>query len=108
MDTAEEVVKEIERLPAPNETTGNSESVSPGKSHSAHLVEQMITQRPWCNHPWARCALATAARTIRRGRHLTEPEKIENLAASMDDGAPDGIRIANSLRAIMRSSHDET
>lgn len=52
---------------------------------SATLVEQMIEQRPWKDKRWSRCALAIAARAIRRGRHLTEEEKFENLMRAMAD-----------------------
>jgi hypothetical protein len=51
----------------------------------SQLVEQMIHETPWKDQPWARAALMIAARAIRRGRHLTEREKLENLAASFED-----------------------
>lgn len=53
------------------------------RERCAKLVEEMLTERPWKDKPWARCALATAARAIRRGRHLTESEKLDNLMAAM-------------------------
>jgi hypothetical protein len=52
---------------------------------NAKLVESMIDRSPWKDQPWARMALAVAARTIRRGRHLTEAEQLRNLAAAMDE-----------------------
>lgn len=59
------------------------------QEEAAKLVEVMIRQRPWEDQPWARCALGAAARAIRRGRHLTEAEKLQNLAAAMEDDAGD-------------------
>lgn len=53
--------------------------------HAADLVEAMLAEKPWCDQPWARMALAIAARAIRRGRHLTEAEKLNNLADAMDE-----------------------
>lgn len=70
------------------------------RERSAKLVEAMITQRPWADHQWARVALAIAASAVRRGRHLTESEKIENLAKSMEEaGDPEGIETAALIRA---------
>lgn len=46
---------------------------------AAKLVEEMLDQKPWKDRLWSRAALAIAARAIRRGRHLTENEKYENL-----------------------------
>jgi hypothetical protein len=46
---------------------------------AAQLVEAMIWERPWKDKQWARCALGIAARSIRRGRHLTYAEKMDNL-----------------------------
>lgn len=59
----------------------------------AKMVEMMIHQRPWSEHQWARAALAIAAKAIRRGRHLTETEKLENLADAFE---ADDIQGANS------------
>lgn len=50
----------------------------------AKLVEEMIQQQPWADKPDARVALAVAGRAIRRGRHLTEAEKLRNLADAME------------------------
>lgn len=50
----------------------------------AKLVEMMIHQPPWSEHIWARAALAIAARAIRRGRHLTKSEKLENMADAFE------------------------
>jgi hypothetical protein len=53
------------------------------RDQCAELIEAMIWQAPWCDQPWARMALAIGARAIRRGRYLTEVEKMENLAVAM-------------------------
>lgn len=50
------------------------------RERAAKLVEALITEAPYRNRPWARMALSTAARAIRRGRHLTAAEKVRNLA----------------------------
>lgn len=66
----------------------------------AESVEAMITQKPWCDQIWARAALAIAARAIRRGRHLTKAERLENLAMAMEeDGSEEGQRVAAKLRS---------
>lgn len=51
---------------------------------AAQLVEAMMDQSPWSDKIDARCALAIAARAIRRGRHLTNKERNENLAVEFD------------------------
>jgi hypothetical protein len=51
----------------------------------ARLVEVMMDQTPWRDYLWARSALAAAGAAIRRGRHLTEAEKLENLAKAMEE-----------------------
>jgi len=70
--------------------------------HYAKLVSEMIDQFPWRDKPDARVALAVAARAIRRGRHLTEAEKLRNLANAMEaDDMDDGLDmgpVAASLR----------
>ena len=45
----------------------------------AELVEAMLLETPWKEQMWARGALMMAARAIRRGRHLTNQERVENL-----------------------------
>lgn len=65
----------------------------------ARLVEEMINQKPWSDHPHTRMALAVAARTIKRGRHLTDAEKVENLAKAMEeDGSSEAIALAERMR----------
>ena len=69
----------------------------------AKLVEAMIEQQPWKDQMWARCALFIAARAVRRGRHLTEREKLLNLADAMEEPGGDGERfpdVAAMLRAV--------
>lgn len=51
----------------------------------AKLVSDMIDEEPWKSHMWARCALMIAARAIRRGRHLTDEEKLENLWKALQE-----------------------
>lgn len=54
------------------------------REHDAKLVEMMIHEFPWSEQPYARMALAVAARAIRRGRHLTPAERMENLAKAAE------------------------
>lgn len=73
----------------------------------AQLVEKMIKQKPYRDQVWARMALAVAARAIRRGRHLTERERLLNLAQSMEDadkedGTNEMARTVAKLREIAR------
>lgn len=49
------------------------------QDQSAALVEAMIDLPPWKDQMWSRGALMMAARAIRRGRHLTDIERVENL-----------------------------
>jgi hypothetical protein len=53
------------------------------RKRAAELVEALMDRTPWKNQLWARAALATAARAIRRGRLLTDREKRLNLAKAM-------------------------
>lgn len=49
----------------------------------AKLVDQMMDESPWKDKLWSRCALAIAARAIRRGRHLSAEEKIVNIMSEV-------------------------
>lgn len=70
------------------------------RERCAELVEQMLDMDPWKDQAWARCALMVAARAIRRGRHLTASEQLENLAKSLEeDGSPEGLSAAAKIRA---------
>jgi len=52
---------------------------SPAREECAKLVEQMLEDPIFSNHARVKCALKIAARAIRRGRHLTPSEKLENV-----------------------------
>lgn len=54
------------------------------RESAACLIEQMIEQKPWRDQMWARGALMIAARAIRRGRHLSNAEKSDNLALAFE------------------------
>lgn len=70
------------------------------RERSAKLIEDMIRRRPWSDKADVRMALSIAARAVRRGRHLTEAEQLENLAKSMEeDGDLEGIECAALLRS---------
>lgn len=55
---------------------------------AAALVRAMAHQYPWSERPFARAALAIAARAIERGRHLTGPEKLRNLRRALSEDEP--------------------
>lgn len=65
---------------------------------SARLLDALAKEKPWCDKPWARMALAIGARAIRRGRLLTEREKTMNLAASMEQDGPEFADLAARIR----------
>jgi hypothetical protein len=71
----------------------------------AKLVREMIDQPPWCDKPDARVALAIAARAILRGRHLTEAEKLRNLANAMEaDDVDDGLDMGPFATSLRRAA----
>lgn len=59
------------------------------REECAAMVEAMMDEKPWKDQLWSRTALAIAARAIRRGRHLTEEERLKNLADAMEDAPGD-------------------
>lgn len=67
---------------------------------AARLVSAMVEESPWRDQQWARAALAIAASAIKRGRHLTEAEKLRNLADAMaeDDELNENAQAAATLR----------
>lgn len=70
------------------------------RERCARLVRQMMDEKPWVDQPWARMAISIAANAIKRGRHLTDQEKAENLAKAMEEeGDPDGVACAAKIRA---------
>lgn len=74
---------------AQSEQVIKMDAVDKEAERDARLVESMRQESPWSDQPWARVALTIAARAIRRGRHLTEAEKLLNLADAMEDDAGD-------------------
>lgn len=55
----------------------------------AKLIDDMLKEPGWANHPRSRLALTVAARTIRRGRHLSSMEKWENIKAFCEESGDD-------------------
>jgi hypothetical protein len=55
------------------------------REENAALIDTMLTEAPWRDQMWARGALMIASRAIRRGRHLTDAEKMENLNRWVED-----------------------
>lgn len=53
------------------------------QQEGADLVRSMILQAPWKDHQWACSALMIAARTIERGRYLSDRERRDNLLRSL-------------------------
>lgn len=74
------VVKSDARAQAGEPVTGEPE---PERDRLAGLVEDFLERRSWS--PEARIALCLAARTVRRGRHLSNVEQLNNLAAALDE-----------------------
>lgn len=68
---------------------------------SAKLLDALAKEKPWCDEPWGRMALAIGARAIRRGRLLTDKEKLLNLADAMEaeDVDPEMREVADKIRA---------
>jgi hypothetical protein len=60
---------------------------SPAREECAKLVEEMLNEPAFSSHARTRLALMIAARTIRRGRHLTSEEKLENIARWCEEGS---------------------
>lgn len=53
------------------------------REESAKVVEQTIKEMRLEDNRWARAGLLFAARAVRRGRHLTPSEKLENFKKAM-------------------------
>jgi len=70
---------------APTPDTG----VEDVREECAKIVEQTITEMRLQDNRWARAGLLFAAHAVRRGRHLTAAEKLENFKRAMaeDDEA---------------------
>lgn len=64
----------------------------------AWLVEEMKNMWPWSDKPYAKLVLSIAAKAIRRGRHLTDQERIQNLARAFEEEGD--IELANQLREL--------
>lgn len=72
---------------------------------AAALCEALMEQTPYNKQPWARVALAIAARAIRRGRHLTPTEQLENMAKAFEEeGSPE---IAEKIRGRVPLTHPQ-
>jgi hypothetical protein len=57
-----------------------------------------MNERPWSEKQWSRCALAIAAKAIRRGRLLSAEEKYENLMRALFDCEADRTAIAQATK----------
>lgn len=57
------------------------------RERCAKLIEDLMNQEPRSiyGREGVRAVLSIAARAIRRGRHLTDREKVDNLARAMED-----------------------
>lgn len=88
-NTAKEIAAEINASidPIENVEEAIARAILAERERCALLVEEMIKQHPCSEKPWARMALAIAAKTIRRGRHLTEDERRENLIIALTEDA---------------------
>jgi hypothetical protein len=59
---------------------------NPARENCAKLVEEMLKEPAFSSHARTRLALMIAARSIRRGRHLTPEEKFENIVRWCEEG----------------------
>lgn len=90
------VVAEADRLEAFADATSDAvflaakASGDAERQHLNRLVLQMLDHPEHAKDQGVRCGLALAATTIRRGRHLTEAEKLRNLAKALADADEDG------------------
>lgn len=95
-------------------TTSPRDAEMAERERCAKLLEALMAEVPWRDKQWARCALAVAARAIRRGRRLTDQEKLNNLANSMEEAdAETGSKelapfVAELRRVASRLSEEET
>lgn len=93
-----------------------AEAIAVERKRCAVLVEAMMDEKPWKDQLWSRTALAIAGRAIRRGRHLTEEERLKNLADAMEDAPGDtpeeraeNAKAVKIIRGMAeRSGHTET
>lgn len=77
------------------------------RERCAKLIDAMLDEEPYKDQPWARVALGIAARAVRRGRHLTSREKLQNLAASMEEADRENGTTENAKAiAIIRGMAD--
>jgi hypothetical protein len=53
------------------------------REKSAKIVEQTLHEMHLQDRQWARAAILFASRAVRRGRHLTAKEKLENFTKAM-------------------------
>lgn len=60
------------------------------REHAACLVEDIMERKIFAEHQYAKAALIFAARTIRRGRHLTSEEQFENIMRAIREPITDG------------------
>jgi predicted transcriptional regulator len=73
------------------------------RERCAKLLETLMAETPWRDQQWSRAALAIGARAIRRGRLLTDQEKLINLANSMEeDGLEPGSPLAGFVAELRR------
>lgn len=54
----------------------------------AVLIDQMLMEPAFLDHPRMKLALTIAARAIRRGRHLDQYERMQNLKEFLDPSTP--------------------
>ncbi|WP_420104100.1 hypothetical protein [Bosea sp. (in: a-proteobacteria)] len=83
----------------PPATVGAGEAVEDERERLAKIIEGMLAEPIFAKSAPARMAIAIAARNVRRGRTLTAEEKLDNLAAEIEEDDPD---LADRLRQGLR------
>lgn len=97
-------------FPKDNGSANATDAGAPERDRLAKLVEEMIGQTPKhiYDTPTVRMALAIAASVVRRGRHLTDREKLLNLAKGMEEpiagDTPEDIADAKDLAERIRAA----
>jgi hypothetical protein len=77
------------------ERMGNPEFV---RERHAQLVEQMLQWPQWKDKSWVKLALTIAARAIRRGRHLSDSERMDSITKFLDEEGAEMVRKEAGIR----------
>lgn len=68
--------------------TPHNVTTTPPNVDAIKLLNEMLTSPPWSGHLWSRLALDAAIRTIQRGSHLTDEERLSALHSAIASSPP--------------------